>query len=480
MAFMDDHFLLQTRTAQRLYHEYAAGEPIFDYHCHLSPKDIAENRRFANLFEIWLEGDHYKWRAMRANGIDERYVTGDADPYLKFVAWARTVPQTLRNPLYHWTHLELRRYFGITDLLDENTAPTVWKLANAALGRPEMSVHGILRKFGVSVVCTTDDPIDSLEYHKKIAASDLETRVYPAFRPDAALRTKDAKSWNAWLDALAGAAGVKIANLSDLLDAIKRRHDYFHAQGCRLSDHGLDHCYAEPCTEAEAAALFTKARGGADLDETGFLKFASFLMLFFGRLDAKKGWTKQLHLGAMRNVNTRMMQKLGRDTGWDSIGDWPQMTPLAGYLDQLEREDSLPKMVLYNLNPADNFALATMIGNFQDGRTPGKMQFGSGWWYLDQKEAIEWQLNALSNVGLLSRFVGMLTDSRSFMSFPRHEYFRRVLCNLLGSEMEAGLLPSDEQLVGNMVHNICFQNAAQYFGMPTAETAAPVAVGETK
>jgi glucuronate isomerase len=343
-----------------------------------------------------------------------------------------------------------------------------------------MSVHGILRKFGVSVVCTTDDPTDTLEYHKKIAASDLETRVYPAFRPDAALRTKDAGTWNAWVQALERAAGVKIANLSDFLDAIKRRHDYFHQQGGRLSDHGLDYVYAEPCTEQEAAALFTKVRGGLALDEAGFLKFASFLMLFFGRLDAAKGWTKQLHLGAMRNVNTRMLEKLGRDTGWDSIGDWPQMPGLAAYFDALERENALPKMVIYNLNPADNFTFATMIGNFQDGKTPGKIQFGSGWWYLDQKEGIEWQVNALSNVGLLSRFVGMLTDSRSFMSFPRHEYFRRVLCNLLGGEMEAGLLPDDDELVGGMVRNICFQNAAQYFGMPTANTAPPVPVAASK
>ena len=480
MAFMDDDFLLRTRTAQRLYRQYAAGEPIYDYHCHLSPKDIAEDRRFNNLFEIWLEGDHYKWRAMRANGIDERFVTGNADPYEKFAAWARTVPHTLRNPLYHWTHLELRRYFGITDLLDEDTAPTIWKIANAALQRQDMTAQGILRKFGVSVVCTTDDPTDSLEYHKKIAASGFETRVYPAFRPDVALRTKDAQSWNEWVDKLASAAGVKIANLSDLLDAIQRRHDFFHEMGGRLSDHGLDYCYAEPCTEAEAATLFTRVRSGVDLDEAGFVKFSSFLMLFFGRLDAKKGWTKQLHLGAMRNVNTRMMQKLGRDTGWDSIGDWPQMSSLAAYLDQLEREDSLPRMVLYNLNPADNFAIATMIGNFQDGRTVGKMQFGSGWWYLDQKEGIEWQLSALSNVGLLSRFVGMLTDSRSFMSFPRHEYFRRVLCNVLGGEMESGLIPNDEQLVGGMVRNICFRNAAQYFGMPTGATREPVAAGGVK
>ena len=480
MAFMDENFLLQTRTAQRLYHDYAASEPIYDYHCHLPAKEIAENRRFANLHEIWLEGDHYKWRAMRANGIDERYITGDADPSLKFVAWARTVPQTLRNPLYHWTHLELQRYFGIADLLDENTAQNVWKRANTALAQPQMSVHGILGKFGVSVVCTTDDPTDTLEYHRKIAASELQTRVYPAFRPDAAMRTKDARSWNEWVAKLETAANVSIGKLSDFLDALKSRHDFFHQQGGRLSDHGLDYCYAVPCTEAEAAALFAEARSGHDLDEDSFLKFASFLMLFFGRLDAAKGWTKQLHLGALRNVNTRMLEKLGRDTGWDSVGDWPQMLPLAAYLDQLEREDSLPKMVLYNLNPADNFALATMVGNFQDGRTIGKMQFGSGWWYLDQKEGIEWQLNALSNVGLLSRFVGMLTDSRSFMSFPRHEYFRRVLCNLLGNEMESGLLPNDEELVGGMVRNISFSNAAQYFGMPTADTTAPVAAGEAK
>ena len=466
MAFITDDFLLQSDAARRLYHSYAAEQPIFDYHCHVPPRDIAENRRFRNLFEIWLEGDHYKWRAMRANGVPERYVTGDADPYEKFLAWARTVPNTLRNPLYHWTHLELKRYFGISELLDEESAPAIWRRANQMLATDELSAHGILRKFNVSVVCTTDDPADDLDYHKSIAASGLATRVYPAFRPDGALRTHDAAIFNAWIDKLEAAANVSITSLAHLLDALRRRHDDFHRQGCRLSDHGLDYCFSVPCSEAQASELFARVRAGKALAADESEKFASYMMLFFGRLDAEKNWTKQLHLGALRNVNSAALGKLGRDTGFDSIGDWPQAGPLAQYMDQLAQENALPKMIVYNLNPADNYVFATMAGNFQDESIAGKIQFGSGWWYLDQKEAIEWQLNALSNCGLLSRFVGMLTDSRSFMSYPRHEYFRRVLCNLLGAEMERGELPDDEGLIGNMIENICFKNAAGYFGLP--------------
>ena len=466
MAFIHERFLLQNDTAEHLYRRYAANQPIFDYHCHLSARDIAENHQFRDLCEIWLEGDHYKWRAMRANGVDERYCTGDASPYEKFLAWARTVPDTLRNPLYHWTHLELARYFDIYELLDETTAPSIWERANAELTSGFLRAHDILRKFNVRVICTTDDPTDSLQYHEQVSASDLGTAVYPAFRPDAALRTEDPASYNAWLNKLEASANVSIVTLVDLMSALRLRHDSFHEHGCRLSDHGLDCCYSDPCSEAEAAAVFTKVRGGRPVTAAESSKFASFLMLFFGHLDAEKKWTKQLHLGAFRNVNSRMMARVGRDAGFDSINDLPQAQALATYFDRLNREQSLPKMIVYNLNPADNYMFATLVGNFQDGAIAGKMQFGSGWWFLDQKEGIHWQLNALSNAGLLSRFVGMLTDSRSFMSYPRHEYFRRILCNLLAEEIERGELPNDEQQIGSLVENVCFRNAEGYFGLP--------------
>ena len=462
MAFIDDSFLLQGRAARRLYEKHAAPQPILDYHCHLPPKDIADNRRFANLFEIWLEGDHYKWRAMRANGVPERFCTGDADPYDKFLAWARTVPKCLRNPLYHWTHLELRRYFGIDDLLDERTAPAVWERANQALATPELSAHGILRRFQVRALCTTDDPADPLDHHAAIRASGLATKVYPTFRPDRALQVDDPEVFNPWVDRLAGTAGVRVDGFAGFVDALARRHQDFHEAGGRLSDHGLPHCYAAPCTEREATAVFDQARAGRAATAAEHERFASYLMRLFGRLDAEKGWTKQLHLGARRNVNTRMLQALGRDTGYDSIGDYPQVEALARYLDRLEQDGALPQLILYNNNPVDNYTMATMVGNFQDGSVAGRLQFGSGWWYLDQKDGIQWQLDALSNVGLLAHFVGMLTDSRSFMSYPRHEYFRRVLCNLLGGEMDRGELPADETMVGRMVEDICFNNASRY------------------
>jgi glucuronate isomerase len=461
-GFITDDFLLHGETARRLYRDFAAREPILDYHCHLSPRDLADNRRFDTLFDIWLAGDHYKWRAMRANGIPERYCTGDVSPYEKYLAWARTVPHTLRNPLYHWTHLELVRYFGIDELLNERTAPAIWERANAQLAHPDLSVRGILRRFDVRCVCTTDDPAGSLGDHERIAASSLETAVYPTYRPDAALRTAHAGEFNWWVDRLGAAADITIDRLPQFLDALRRRHDDFHAHGCRLSDHGLDQCFGEPCTDTDAARIFDRVRGGRPADPPDVTRFASYLMLFFGRLDAERGWTKQLHLGAFRNVNSRMFATLGPDTGFDAIDDRLQMRALAGYLDMLARERSLPRVIVYNLNPADNYAFATLAGCFQDGESAGKIQFGSAWWFLDQKEGIEWQLNALSATGLLSRFVGMLTDSRSFMSFPRHEYFRRVLCNLLGSEMDRGELPVDEELVGGMIRNICYANAAAF------------------
>jgi glucuronate isomerase len=469
MKFIDPDFLLHTKTAARLYHQYAEAEPIFDYHCHLSPRDIAANRQFKDLFEIWLEGDHYKWRAMRANGVDERYCTGEANPFEKFQAWAATVPHTLRNPLYHWTHLELKRYFGIDELLDEKSAARIWKEAGDLLATPEFSTQGILKKFKVVALCTTDDPTDSLEHHRAVAASGLGTKVLPTFRPDKALAVHQPALFNAWLKRLEEAADTEIPDLVRLLEALQARHEHFHTQGCRLSDHGLTQCYADFCSQKTAAAIFAKARKGKAASPAEQGQFGAFMMLFFGRLDADKGWTKQLHLGALRNTNARLLSQLGPDTGFDSIGDYPQGTALAAYLDTLERERALPKTIIYNINPADNYLFATMIGNFPGDGISAKVQMGSGWWFLDQKEAMEWQINALSNLGLLSRFVGMVTDSRSFMSYPRHEYFRRVLCNLIGRDVERGELPNDETLLGPMIRNICFANARQYLAVPGVE-----------
>lgn len=470
--FIHEDFLLSSGAARRLYHEYAASEPILDYHCHLPPRDIAENRSFANLFEIWLEGDHYKWRAMRANGVDERYCSGDASPRDKFLAWARTVPYTLRNPLFHWTHLELKRYFGIEVLLDEHTAPMIWEQANELLQSDDLRAHGILRKFSVTALCTTDDPADPL--CSSPPGTSLPARVFPCYRPDKSMMVDKPEAFNTWTNRLQAASNTTIATFQDFLTALRKRHDDFHAAGARLSDHGIDHCYADFPSEQTAANIFDRARSGHPAAPADRDRFAAFMMLFFGHLDADKGWTKQLHLGALRNANTRMLRRAGPDTGFDSMGDWPQVSALAAYLDRLDQENALPKMILYNVNPVDNYALATMCGNFQDGSVPGKIQFGSGWWFVDQKEGIELQLNALSNCGLLSRFIGMLTDSRSFMSYPRHEYFRRVLCNLLGGEMESGELPGDYGLIGGMVRNICYSNARDFLALPSQNSTTAI------
>ena len=468
MSFIHPDFLLQSAAARQLYHDYAASEPILDYHNHLPPRDIAENRQFANLTEIWLEGDHYKWRAMRAAGVPEELVTGAATPRDKFMAWARVVPQTLRNPLYHWTHLELKRVFGIDELLDENSAQRIWDAANEQLALPENSARGLLQKFDVRALCTTDDPADDLGWHRQIADSDCETRVTPTFRPDKALGIDDPAAFNAWCGKLGQLANREIKELEDLLDALEKRHDDFHALGGRLSDHGLSHLPTEFADEAEADNIFWHTPHGIEPSKTDHARFSGFMMQFFGELDARKGWTKQLHLGARRNNNAAMFDKLGADAGYDSIGDWPQLEGLGAYFSKLSATDSLPQTIVYNLNPADNYGVAAMLGNFQSGAKPGKMQLGSGWWFLDQKEAMEWQINALSNVGLLGQFVGMLTDSRSFLSFPRHEYFRRVLCNLIGRDMEDGLLPSDYELVGGMIKRICYANARDYLGLDVA------------
>ena len=471
-SFIDDDFLLHSSAARDLYRNFARDEPIYDYHCHVSPEHIAANHQFADLSEIWLGGDHYKWRAIRANGVDERLCTGDATPREKFDAWVATVPHTMCNPLYHWSHLELLRYFGIDSLIGPASADSIWARANERL--PTLRVHDILAANRVAVICTTDDPADSLDAHERIRHAGLSTRVYPAFRPDRALGVANPAAFNPWVERLAGAARARILSFDDFMGALKTRHDDFHAFGGRLSDHGLDAALAEPCSHAEAAAIFTAARSGRGASPDEAAKFGSHLMLEFGRWDAHRGWTKQLHLGALRGVNTRLLKRLGPDTGFDSIGDFPQVRPLGRYLDALEATGELPRMVIYNANPADSYAFAAMAGNFQGGPVAGKVQFGSGWWFLDQKEAMERQLGALSNVGLLSRFVGMLTDSRSFLSYPRHEYFRRVLCNVLGAQVERGELPADTELVGGMVRRICFANARDYFGLELDPAFSPV------
>ena len=465
MTFIHDEFLLETETAQRLYHEFAEAEPILDYHTHLPPEDVAMNRRFADLSEIWLEGDHYKWRALRANGVTESLCTGEASPFDKFMAWARTVPETLRNPLYHWTHLELKRYFDIDLLLNEQTAPEIWEQANEQLKSDKFTARGILAKFNVRGVCTTDDPTDDLRHHRAIAQSNLPTKIYPTFRPDAALRINEPVEFRTWLTKLQEVSKVEIRSYDLLLKALQQRHDAFHEIGCRLSDHGLETCYAHLCDDRSAAAIFDQVLRGNQVASEQISQYASNLMLHFGRWDAEKGWTKQLHLGALRDNSPRMLAELGRDVGCDSIGDWPQAQNLSNYLGRLDEEGALPKTILYNLNPADNYVFAAMIGSFQSGGAAGKVQLGSGWWFLDQEEGMRWHINALSNLGLLSKFVGMLTDSRSFMSYPRHEYFRRCLCNMLGGEIERGILPHDIDLVGGMIRKICFSNARDYLGL---------------
>lgn len=463
MAYLDENFLLHSPYARRLFHEVAHDQPIIDYHCHLSPREIATNHRWNDLTDIWLAGDHYKWRLMRANGIDEDLVTGESSPREKFQAWAETVPYTLRNPIHHWTHLELRRYFGIDLLLGPDTADEIWERANERLADPGFCVHGILKKFDVRVVGTTDDPADPLDDHQAIAASDLVTRVVPTFRPDKAFLVDEPDKLLPWLQKLEAVTGIRIVHLSDLLAALQKRHDDFHAAGGRLSDHGLERLPALGCSDAEAAVIFDKALSGEPADAEEREKFSFYLMVYFGRLDAAKGWTKQLHLGAFRGVNTRMTRLLGPDTGYDTIGDTRQGAALVAYLDALAGDGAMPKTILYNLNPADNYLFAAMTGAYQDGTLPGKIQFGSGWWFLDQKEGIELQLNALSATGLLSRFVGMLTDSRSFLSFPRHEYFRRILCNLIGTEADRGELPDDFESLANLIRAICHGNAARHF-----------------
>lgn len=461
-AFLDEDFLLHTKTAQQLYHEYAKAMPVIDYHNHLPPVEIAEDKRFQNLTQAWLYGDHYKWRAMRTNGIDESYCTGNRSDEEKFVKWAETVPYTARNPLYHWTHLELQRYFGVKGILALNTAKDIYNQCSERLQTPEYSVRNLLRKMKVKLLCTTDDPVDTLEYHQQVK-DDFEIKVLPAFRPDNAMNVDDAQAFNQYLSRLESAANISIITYSDYITALQQRHAYFAVNGCTVSDHGLEAVYAEDVSEKETELIFNIIRSGKEVSDEQKNKFKSAMLQQFAEWDFEKGWVQQYHLGAMRNNNSRALRTLGKDTGWDSVGDYKQGVNLSRFLSKLDGKNKLAKTILYNLNPADNTLFATMTGNFNDGSVPGKVQWGSAWWFLDQKDGMTQQLNALSNTGLLSRFVGMLTDSRSFLSFPRHEYFRRILCNLLGDDIERGELPNDINWIGKMVEDICYHNARHYF-----------------
>lgn len=466
-AFLDEDFLLSNETAKKLYFGYAKVMPIIDYHCHLPPQQIAEDKQFKNLTEAWLYGDHYKWRAMRTNGIDESYITGNKSDYEKFEKWAETVPYTMRNPLYHWTHLELQRYFDIHEILSPATAKKIYDECTAKLQTPAYSVKNLLRKMNVVTVCTTDDPTDSLEYHQQLMDQGFEIPVKPAFRPDNAMIVSDAVKFNAYIKKLETASSISITSFDDFLFALQNRHDFFASMGCTVSDHGLDEIYAEDFTGSEIDNIFQKIHAGKELQEMEQRKFKSAMLLHFAEWDCEKNWVQQFHLGALRGNNSRMLKQLGPDTGWDSIGDFSQAKAISKFLDKLDSEDNLAKTILYNLNPADNEMMATMIGNFNDGSSAGKIQWGSGWWFLDQKDGMTKQLNALSNMGLLSKFVGMLTDSRSFLSFPRHEYFRRLLCDIFGTEIENGELPNDLPWIGKIVQDICYYNANTYFNLKT-------------
>jgi glucuronate isomerase len=462
-TFLDENFLLQGKFAQTIYHQYAKDLPIIDYHCHLSPKDIAENRTFENITQVWLAGDHYKWRGMRTLGINEKYITGNATDKEKFLKWAEAVPSTMRNPLYHWTHLELQRYFGINDLLTPETGNDIYDKTTEMLQDPDYSTLGLLKKMKVEIVCSTDDPADTLDFHIKAKKDGIRPHLFPAFRPDKAYAVENPQAFGEYLDKLGEVSGVEISHYSDLVEALEKRVDFFHQQGGRLSDHGLEQLYFFEPDAFDIEVLFRKIKQKQALSaqETNYFKFVTLSHL--SKMYHAKGWTQQFHLGALRNTNERMLRILGPDTGFDSIGDFSQSLTLSKYLNLLDSTDQLAKTILYNLNPSDNEVMATMVGNFNDGSVKGKVQFGSAWWFLDQKDGMEKQINALSNMGILSCFVGMITDSRSFLSFPRHEYFRRILCNLIGQDVENGELPADEKWLGKMVSDICYNNAKAYF-----------------
>ena len=465
MPFINDNFCLRNDAAVRLYHDYAKDMPIIDYHCHLIPDQIKDDTKWENLTQVWLYGDHYKWRAMRSNGIAERYCTGDATDREKFDKWAETVPAALRNPLYHWTHLELKRYFNCDTLLSPATADEIWETGINRMHDDDFSARGLMQMSKVRLVCTTDDPIDSLSSHIALQTDKtFSIKVLPTWRPDKGMAVECSKTFNSWIDNLSAAADLEISDFNTYLDALKKRHDFFHTNGCRLSDHGINTAYAEDYTDTEINTIFDKIRSGSELTLLEQNKFKSAMLYHFGVMDHSRDWTQQFHFGAQRNNNTRFLNLLGPDTGFDSIGDEPIAAPLAKLLNRLDSENALAKTILYNLNPRDNELLTTMLGNFQDGSIPGKMQFGSGWWFLDQLDGMTRQIEALSQLGLLSRFVGMLTDSRSFLSYTRHEYFRRILCNILGTDMQAGMIPDDYELVGKMIQDICYNNARNYFG----------------
>jgi len=463
--FLDENFILQTETAQKLYHEHAAKQPIIDYHCHLVPSMVANDHQFKSITEAWLGGDHYKWRALRTNGVDEKFCTGkDTSDWEKFEKWAETVPYTMRNPLYHWTHLELKTAFGIEKLLSPKTAREIFDECNAKLQTPEFSARNLMRKYRVETVCTTDDPIDSLEYHLKCKTDGFEVKVLPTWRPDKAMAVEVPAAFRSYVEQLSAVSGISISNFDDMILALCKRQDFFAEMGCKLSDHGIEEFYAEDYTEAEIKAIFNKVYGGQELTQTEILKFKSAMLVIFAEMDWERGWTQQFHYGVIRNNNTRLFNQIGADTGFDSIGTFSTAKALSKFLNRLDVQNKLTKTILYNLNPADNEMIATMIGNFQDGTIAGKIQFGAGWWFLDQKDGMEKQMNSLSVLGLLSRFVGMLTDSRSFLSYPRHEYFRRTLCNLVGNDVENGLLPHQElEFIGQMVENISYYNAKNFF-----------------
>lgn len=462
--FIHDNFLLDNKFSEELYHNYSKNQPIIDYHNHLSPQCIAQDTIFENITKLWIQGDHYKWRAMRTLGIQEKFITGDASDKDKFIHWAKTVPYTMRNPLYHWTHLELARYFDVFELLNEKNAERIYEEINAKVTTVAFSTQNLLRKANVSYVCTTEDPLDSLEFHQSLLKSNFEIKVGTAFRPDKAILIASG-GYNYYIDALAQVVGFEIHTYQNLCDALVNRIDFFDKNSCKISDHGLDQIYFEEFTEAEIQSIFAKKRNNQTITLIEILKFQCAILLFLFEKYHQFGWVQQLHLGALRNNNSRMLHKLGPDTGWDSIGDYPQAQKLSSFLNALDSKNILTKTIIYNLNPADNEVIATMIGNFNDGSIQGKVQFGSGWWFLDQKDGMTKQLNALSNMSLISCFIGMLTDSRSFLSFPRHEYFRRILCNLLGNEIKNGELPPDMDWIGNMVADISYNNAKRYFNL---------------
>ncbi|MEM9479397.1 MAG: glucuronate isomerase [Verrucomicrobiota bacterium] len=462
--FILEDFLLESGSARMLYHEYAADMPIIDYHCHLPPDEVAQDKRFSSITECWLGGDHYKWRALRSNGVPEELVTGSSGDWEKFEAWAATMPKLLGNPLYHWTHLELVRYFGVSELLSERTAKEIYEKCNERLKDDDFSARGLIQRSNVLAIGTTDDPCDSLEHHRAVNAdSSIECKLFPTWRPDKGMMPEKVEQFNGWVDRLGETAGIEVKDLATYREALQNRHDFFAENGCAVSDHGIETFYADEYTESEIAAIFDKVRAGSAPDELETGKFKSAMLYEFGLMNAEKGWVQQFHYGPLRNNSTRLFEKLGPDIGCDSIGDMLVAEPMSRFFDRLDREGKLAKTIIYNINARDNELVASMIGNFQDGSVAGKMQMGSGWWFCDQMDGMIRQMESLAQLGLLSRFVGMLTDSRSFLSFTRHEYFRRILCNKLGSEMDRGWLPNDIDLVGNMVRDICFNNAANYF-----------------